>query len=143
VHDKNLLIEKFAQLKIEEDIARNKRLHCEVQILKAFFGEDHLEAVSKEPLLFEANRSIDAFANDKEYKVKVKYSINRKIDQDELKKIYADIPTEIRERLIRLKPELNLTEYKYLLRNEPAIYNLVSNAVIETAAKPYLTIEEK
>lgn len=143
MHDKNLLIEKFAQLKIAEDIARHERLNCEAEILKAFFSDDHLEAVSKEPLLFEANRSIDAFANDKEYKVKVKYSINRKIDQDELKKIYAEIPAEIRERLIRLKPELNLTEYKYLLRNEPAIYNLVSNAVIETAAKPYLTIEEK
>lgn len=140
---KKVLIEKLLLLKEAEEQAKNARLQCESDILKEFFNNDHLEEISKQQVLFEATRSIESNINNKDYVLKIKYSINRKVDQNELSKIYSKIPEAIRDRLIRLKPEINITEYKFLLRNEPAIYNLVSSAVIETAAKPYLTIEEK
>lgn len=143
IESKDDLIVKLELLKFKEERAKQERLDCEKAILKAFFDNDHLEKVSGEPILMESNRKVKTLINNREFNLSVKYSVNRKFDTDGLSRIFAKIPEAIRDRLIRMKPEINMTEYKYLLKNEPAIYNLVSEAVIETPAKPYLTLESE
>jgi hypothetical protein len=75
------------------------------------------------------------------FRVKVERKVNRSWDTDTLSAIYSDIPSAIRDRLIRTKYEVDVRELRYVENNEPAIYAAVSKALVTKPAKPTVTVD--
>lgn len=75
------------------------------------------------------------------YKIKIERKLNRTFDEAALGKIYSDIPEAIRDRLIRIKYELDLREYRFIASNEPELLRLIAPAIVTKPAKPAVSVE--
>lgn len=71
----------------------------------------------------------------------VQTSIRRSVDADKLREIAGQIPEAIGARLIRWKPELVISELRYIEGNESELYTLVARAIEAKPAKPSIRIE--
>ncbi len=75
------------------------------------------------------------------YKVTITTKINRSVDQAKLAEIASQVPGEFGKRLIRWKPDLVLTELRYIETNEPQVYAIVAQAITAKPAKPSVEIK--
>lgn len=115
------LIATLAELKANENAAKAARIQAEENILTA----------------------IGALENDKtmtvrtpNYKVTIKPVVNYKLDNT------VTIPDDILNCFVRIKKEINVTELKKLKANQPAIYRIAENAIITSAGKTSVLIEQ-
>lgn len=76
-----------------------------------------------------------------EYKVTTTGKINRTINADRWSDVAAELPAPIANRLVSMKPHLNVRELKFMRNNEPSIYQLVSQAITSKPAKTSLKVE--
>lgn len=75
------------------------------------------------------------------YKVTVTTKINRSVDQGKLAEIASQVPGEFGQRLIRWKPDLVLSELRYIEANEPQVYAIVAQAITAKPAKPSVDVK--
>lgn len=75
------------------------------------------------------------------YKVTVTTKINRSVDQARLAEIASQVPGEFGKRLILWKPDLVLSELRYIERNEPQVYAIVAQAITAKPAKPSVEVK--
>lgn len=74
----------------------------------------------------------------------VLFQMDRKFDEDVLDSIYTDISDAVREKLVRIKREVGVTEYKRICKDGPAELRVaVQRAVISKPARPRITITPK
>lgn len=74
-------------------------------------------------------------------RVAIRFSVNRSVDTAALAALAPEIPEAIGKRLLRWKPELVMTELRYLESNEPEIFAKVARAITAKPAKPSISIE--
>ena len=118
--------EALIQAKAAEQQAQHARLVAELEVLD-LLGDNHGEGPTK----------VDAGA----YKLTVRTAMNRAIDRDVLCQIAPEIPEPIAKRLFRWKPELVLSELRYLQSNEIELYGVIARAITMKPAKPSITVE--
>lgn len=80
-------------------------------------------------------------ADTEHFKISVVDKINRSVDSEELARIAPQIPEAIGRRLINWKPELRMTELRFIQNNEPEIYAIVAKALTAKPAKPSVSVE--
>jgi hypothetical protein len=77
-----------------------------------------------------------------DFKVTTTGKINRTINAEIWEQIKAQIPPALAGRLIKQsKPELSLTEFRYIELNEPAYMALISKAITAKPAKPSISVK--
>lgn len=76
------------------------------------------------------------------YKVTTTGKLNRKLDVNGLNEVRHLIPDEFYARLIRVKPEVNLTELRYVQNNEPEIYSVIAGVMTTKPAKTAVAVEK-
>lgn len=75
------------------------------------------------------------------YKITITTKVNRSVDQARLTEIASQVPAEFGKRLIRWKPDLVLTELRYLEANEPQVFAIVAQAITANPAKPSIEVK--
>lgn len=77
-----------------------------------------------------------------DFKVTTTGKINRTINAEIWEQIKAQIPPALAGRLIKpSKPELSLTEFRYIELNEPVYLDLISKAITAKPAKPSISVK--
>lgn len=117
----------LARAKADESAAQKARLQAEAALLAAIV----------DPLPAEGTTHVDAGT----YKVTVRTSVSRSVDQNKLREIAASIPEAIGNRLFRWKADIEMRELRYLQSNEPGMYSMVSAAITAKPAKPSVAVE--
>lgn len=74
------------------------------------------------------------------FKVTTVGKLNRTLDAEAFEAIKPSIPHSIRDRLVRNKPEIVLSELRYIENNEPEIYKIFSQALTVKPAKPAVSV---
>lgn len=118
---------QLTQAATEEKAARERRIALEEQI-DAIMGH-------KEEGAFHLETDY--------YKLTTTGRITRTIDEKVLSAIRDEIPDAIFDRLFKWKPSLVLKEMHYIQRNEPDLYEALSQAITAKPAKTAVKIEEK
>lgn len=118
---------QLTQAATEEKAARERRVALEEQI-DTIMGHKEEGAFSLETDY---------------YKLTTTGRITRTIDEKVLSAIRDEIPNAIFERLIKWKPSLVLKEMHYIQRNEPDLYEALSQAITAKPAKTSVKVEEK
>jgi hypothetical protein len=113
--------------KENERLAIEARIDAE-QALIALAG-DNLKPEGANTLLSDA------------YKVTITTKVNRSVDQEKLAEIAKQVPGEFGKRLIRWKPDLVLSELRYIEANEPQVYAIVAQAITAKPAKPSVEVK--
>jgi hypothetical protein len=85
--------------------------------------------------------SLTVTVNDT-WKVTTTGKMNRTLDAKAWETIKAKIPAPLANRLVRYKPEISLTELRYIEINEPAYFGLISQALTVKPAKASVTVKE-
>ena len=75
------------------------------------------------------------------FKVTITTKITRSVDQAKLAEVASQVPAEFGKRLIRWKPDLVLTELRYIEANEPQLYAIVAQAITAKPAKPAVEVK--
>lgn len=75
------------------------------------------------------------------YSITTTGRLTRNLDADKLPEISGQIPRAIFDRVIRYKPNLNLTELRYIENNEPDIYKIIAEAITSSPAKTSVTVK--
>lgn len=75
------------------------------------------------------------------YKVTITTKITRSVDQARLAEIASQVPGEFGKRLIRWKPDLVMSELRYIEHNEPQVYAIVAQAITAKPAKPAVEVK--
>ncbi len=75
------------------------------------------------------------------FKISTTGKLNRALNVDALTALIPNIPENVLKRLIRYKPELNLTELRNIEANDPLLYILLSSALTVTPAKPSVSVD--
>ena len=117
----------LARAKADESAAQKARLQAEAALLAAIV----------DPLPTEGTTRVAAGA----YKVTVRTSVSRSIDQEKLQELAKQIPEAVGKRLFRWKPELEMRELRYLQDNEPGMYSVLAEAITAKPAKPSVSVE--
>lgn len=117
----------LARAKAEESVAQKARLQAESALI----------ALISDPLPTEGTTHVDAGT----YKVTVRTSVSRSVDQDKLREIAASIPEAIGNRLFRWKADIEMRELRYLQSNEPGMYSVLAEAITAKPAKPSVSVE--
>lgn len=117
----------LARAKADESAAQKARLQAEAALLAAIV----------DPLPTEGTTRVAAGA----YKVTVRTSVSRSVDQEKLQELAKKIPEAVGKRLFRWKPELEMRELRYLQDNEPGMYSVLAEAITAKPAKPSVSVE--
>ena len=76
------------------------------------------------------------------YKVSVTFGIDRKVDAEIARSLADEMDAERYARVFRWKPEVSVTELKYLKDNNPEVFSQVSRALTAKPTKPSVKVEE-
>jgi len=110
------LLEDWQQAVAQKKAAEKLEAHLRAQIVRSTFGENPKEGTSTHEL-------------PDHRKVKVKQSMYRRVDKDMLdaglaSQMMEQFNIDVYDRLVRLKPDLSVSEYKKHLKPEPlALFN--------------------
>lgn len=75
------------------------------------------------------------------FAVKTIGKLTRSLDVPAFESIKTQIPEAIRDRLVRYKPELSLTELRHIESDEPEIYAVLTQALTIKPAKASVSVE--
>ena len=75
------------------------------------------------------------------FAVKTVGKLTRSLDVPAFESIKAQIPEAIRDRLVRYKAELSLTELRHIESNEPQIYAVLAQALTIKPAKASVSVD--
>ena len=78
-----------------------------------------------------------------QFKISTTGKINRKLEVDALNGVRHLIPEAIFNRLINVKPAIDLKELRYVEANEPQIYSIIARAITSKPAKTAIRIEKR
>lgn len=76
------------------------------------------------------------------YKVSVTFGIDRKVDAEIARSLADEMDAERYARIFRWKPEVSVSELKYLKDNNPEVFRQVSRALTAKPTKPSVKVEE-
>ena len=76
------------------------------------------------------------------YKVSVTFGVDRKVDAEIARSLADEMDAERYARIFRWKPEVSVSELKYLKDNNPEVFRQVSRALTAKPTKPSVKVEE-
>ena len=76
------------------------------------------------------------------YKISVTFGIDRKVDAEIARSLADEMDAERYARIFRWKPEVSVSELKYLKDNNPEVFRQVSRALTAKPTKPSVKVEE-
>ena len=76
------------------------------------------------------------------YKVSVTFGVDRKVDAEIARSLADEMDAERYARVFRWKPEVSVSELKYLKDNNPEVFRQVSRALTAKPTKPSVKVEE-
>ena len=76
------------------------------------------------------------------YKLSVTFGIDRKVDAHLARSLADEMDAERYARIFRWKPEVSVSELKYLKDNNPEVFRQVSRALTAKPTKPSVKVEE-
>lgn len=100
---------EWSSINIELKVLKEKEMLLRKQIVDSCF-----------PKPKEGSNTLD-LAND--WKLKCNYKLSRKVDKAAIKSVLAEMPEGSEEKLINYKPELKLTAYKNLPKEECKVFD--------------------
>ncbi len=118
------LSSEYLAIKRVESQARAEALELEKQIIK-IVGEKEEGTTSCETL---------------QYKVSTTGKLNRKLEVEALNQVRHLLPEAIFNRLIQVKPAIDLKELRYVESNEPDLYKIIAQAITTKPAKTSIKI---
>lgn len=76
------------------------------------------------------------------YKLSVTFGVDRKVDPEIARQLADEMDAEQYARIFRWKPEVSVTELKYLREHNPEGFARVSRAITAKPSKPSVKVEE-
>lgn len=123
--DVEFLAQQWLKLKAAEAAARDARVAIERDML---------------PFLEQKTEGARTTTTDKGTKITVKRGFNRKLSQDEWRRIKGKIPPDLHP--VKMVEMLDDARVKYLINNEPDTWQQLSVAVTTSEQKPNITVKE-
>ncbi len=124
--DLDRLAFELEMAKAKEAAAREARLAVEEKILAAMERKDEGTVSQKTDF----------------YKVSVTFGVDRKVDPEIARQLADEMDAEQYARIFRWKPEVSVTELKYLREHNPEGFAQVSRAITAKPSKPSVKVEE-
>ncbi len=118
------LSSEYLAIKRVESQAKAEALELEKQIIK-IVGEKEEGTTNCETL---------------QYKVSTTGKLNRKLEVEALNQVRHLLPEAIFNRLIQVKPAIDLKELRYVESNEPDLYKIIAQAITTKPAKTSIKI---
>ncbi|AMO55653.1 hypothetical protein GZ77_09020 [Endozoicomonas montiporae] len=125
VHILDKLSWQLEEAKRHESMARQARLEVEAKILETVGVKEEGSATIKSDF----------------YKVTTTGGITRSLDAKKFEDIKGRLPLHVAEKVVRLKPELDVRQFKALKDLSPDLYAIMAEAVTSKPRKASVKIE--
>lgn len=123
--DLDIAAQNLRECKVTEDAARRARIAAEEAVLAIAGCKSEGSTTTK-----------TAF-----FKVTTTGKLTRSIEPDTWEAVKSEIPEAIRDRLVRYKPDLVLSELRYIESDEPEIYAVFAQALTIKPAKASVSVD--
>lgn len=127
----DLAAQAFREAKIEEDRAKEKRVHAQAALLEAHAAEAGAVTEGAVPVKTEF------------FKITATYKLTRSLDRHGVDALADRLPAAIFDEVIETKPSLRLKGYRDFVANHPddEYLKLVNDAVTTKPASPAVKVE--
>jgi len=120
------LASKLIEAKEVESAARKYRLDAEQQIIAEIGVKEEGTTTEKSDL----------------FSVSTTGKLTRTLNVEKLISLKGRIPAPIMDMVVKVKPQLDTKNLRYIQANEPDIYQVFSEALTIKPAKPSVTVKE-
>ena len=126
-------VSEIDQLAFDLEAAKTHELHAK---------EARLAIEEKIVSLMEKKEEGTVSTKTEFYKVSVTFGVDRKVDAEIARSLADEMDAERYARVFRWKPEVSVSELKYLKDNNPEVFRQVSRALTAKPTKPSVKVEE-